>query len=170
MSSSITNQQQNDETNGRIYSRNVPQQVLQPYFDIKPISVSKCSVFPVFDTRSAQEHAFPTYNINTMFNPGNRKAPWSGFTNRVEDESILRNQIYPLQKSNAETTYVPSSTSDLYLPFIGQQQGQQQQGQQQQGQQQPFPYLEETYVPPNIVSHKPTDPLTFGNHTRNQLE
>jgi hypothetical protein len=158
---SITNQQQNDETNGRIYSRNVPQQMLQPYFDIKPASVSKCSVFPVFDTRSAQEHAFPTYNINTMFNPGNRKAPWSGFTSRVEDESILRNQIYPLQKSNAETTYVPSSTSDLYLPFIGQTQG--------QGQQH-FPYLEETYVPPNIVSHKPTDPLTFGNHTRTQLE
>jgi hypothetical protein len=94
-----------------------------------------------------------------MFNPGNRKAPWSGFTSRVEDESILRNQIYPLQKSNSETTYVPSSTSDLYLPFIGQTQGQQH-----------FPYLEETYVPPNIVSHKPTDPLTFGNHTRNQLE
>jgi len=102
-----------------------------------------------------------------MFNPGNRKAPWSGFTSRVEDESILRNQIYPLQKSNSETTYVPSSTSDLYLPFIGQTQGQQQG--QTQGQQH-FPYLEETYVPPNIVSHKPTDPLTFGNHTRTQLE
>ena len=156
----MSNKQINDETNTRIYTRNVPTQQLQPYFDIKPTSTGRCSVFPIADTREANNHTYPQYDINSVFNPGNRKAPWSGFSSRVMDESILRNQIYPLQKSNNETTYVPSSTSDLYVPLID-------------GSMvavQAFPLLSETYVPPVTVNPKPSDPLFFGNYTRYQLK
>lgn len=156
----MSNKQINDETNTRIYSRNVPTQPLQPYFDIKPTSTSSCSVFPIADIRAANNTTFPQYDINSTFNPGNRKAPWSGFSSRIMDESILRNQIYPLQKSNNETTYVPSSTSDLYVPLID-------------GSMvavEAFPLLSETYVPPVTVNPKPSDPLFFGNYTRYQMK
>ena len=156
----MSNKQINDETNTRIYTRNVPTQQLQPYFDIKPISTGCCTVFPIADIREANNHTYPRYDINTMFNPGDRQSPWSGFSSRIMDESILRNQIYPLQKSNNETTYVPSSTSDLYVPLID-------------GSTvavQAFPLLSETYVPTVTANPKPTDPLFFGNYTRYQLK
>ena len=157
--SNITNKQQNDETNDRIYTRNIPQQPLQPYLDIKPTSVSKCNVFPIFDRRAENVQSFPSYNIETTFNPGNRRAPWSGFSNKIGDESILRNQIHPLQKSNTATTYVPSSTSDLYIPSVSNSTQPVQQ----------FPLLSETYLPPAGITPKPKDPLLFGNYTRYQL-
>ena len=155
-------EQQNNETNDRIYTRNIPQKQLQPYFNITPTSTTKCSVFPIKDYRAPNEHSYPAYDITSTFNPGNRMAPWSGFSTKVGDESILRNQIFPLQRSNSENTYVPSSTSDLYVPLA--------ESAQQPQQQQPFPYLMETYVPPAVVQMKPKDPLLFGNHTRYQLE
>jgi hypothetical protein len=156
----MSNKQINDETNTRIYTRNIPTQQLQPYFDIKPMSTGRCSVFPIADIREPNNHTYPGYDINAVFNPGNRKAPWSGFSSKIMDESILRNQIYPLQKSNNATTYVPSSTSDLYVPLID-------------GATvavQAFPLLSETYVPPVTVNPKPVDPLFFGNYTRYQLK
>ena len=159
MSSNITNKQQNDETNDRIYTRNIPQQPLQPYLDIKPTSTSKCNVFPILDRREANVHSFPSYNIGTTFNPGNRRAPWSGFSNKVGDESILRNQIYPLQRNNTANTYIPSSSSDLYVPLVTEDTQQQQQ----------FPFLSASYLPPVAIEPKPKDPLLFGNHTRYQL-
>ena len=152
--------QQNDETNDRIYGRLIPQQVLQPHLDIKPVSTSRCSVFPVVDTRAELTHNFPIYNVG-MFNPGNRKGPWSGFSSRVEDESVLRNQVFPLQRSNTVNTYVPSSGSDLYVPLIDEG---------RVGSAQVHPLLAETYVPPPAILPKPKDPLLFGNHTRYQLE
>lgn len=157
--SNITNKQQNDETNYRIYTRNIPQQPLQPYLDIKPTSTSKCNVFPILDRREANVHSFPSYNIGTTFNPGNRMAPWSGFSNKVGDESILRNQIHPLQRSNTATTYIPSSASDLYTALSDNTVDSQQQ----------FPLISATYLPPVAIEPKPKDPHLFGNHTRYQL-
>ena len=151
--------QQNDETDNRIYSRYIPQQSLQPYLDIKPVSTTRCSVFPIVDTRPTMTYDFPIYNVG-MFNPGNRKGPWSGFSSRVEDESVLRNQVFPLQKSNTANTYVPSSGSDLYVPLMNE----------HTGSAQGHPLLSETYVPPPAILPKPKDPLLFGNHTRYQLE
>jgi len=155
----VTNQQ-NNETNDRMYARNLPTKSLQPYLDIKPKSTTRCSVFPILDRRIPNEHSFNTYDIKTTFNPGNRMAPWSGFVDKVGDESMLRNQIYPLEKSNSSTTYVPSSTSDLYVPHINP----------SDQRIQSFPFLSETYLPPIGAVPKPTDPLVFGNHTRYQLK
>jgi hypothetical protein len=154
----ITNKQ-NNETNTRIYTRNIPTQELQPYLDIKPMSTTRCSVFPILDQRQPNVHSYPTYNVGAVFNPGNRMAPWSGFSNKIGDESILRNQIYPLEKSNSNNVYVPSSKSDLYVPIINA----------DESRQQMFPLLSETYLPPAAVAPKPNDPLIFGNHTRYQL-
>jgi hypothetical protein len=103
------------ETNTRIYDRNIPSQILQPYIDVRPV-LTKYSYFPIVDPRKelhVQPLQVPTYNIHNVFNPGNTQSPWSGFASNVNVESELRNQIYALQKCS-QSVYVPSSKSDLY--------------------------------------------------------
>ena len=103
------------ETNSRIYDRNIPSKVLQPYIDVRPV-MTKYSYFPIVDPRKEVKVPLiqaPTYNIESVFNPGTREAPWSGFASNINKESELRNQIYALQKCS-QAVYAPSSSSDLY--------------------------------------------------------
>lgn len=104
-----------EETNTRIYDRNIPSQMLQPYIDVRPV-MTKYSHFPIVDPRKSINvplNQMPTYNVNKVFNPGNTTSPWSGFASNINKESELRNQIYALQKCS-QATYVPNSNSDLY--------------------------------------------------------
>ena len=104
-----------EETNTRIYDRNIPSQMLQPYIDVRPV-MTKYSYFPIVDPRknnSVPLTVQPTFNPHAVFNPGNTTSPWSGFASNVNTESELRNQIYALQKCS-QSVYVPSSKSDLY--------------------------------------------------------
>lgn len=104
-----------NQTNNRIYDRNIPSQMLQPYIDVRPV-MTKYSYFPIVDPRkriSVPLIQQPTFNIQQTFNPGNAQAPWSGFASNVNTESVLRNQVYALQKCS-QAVYVPNSTSDLY--------------------------------------------------------
>lgn len=111
----ICNSKVHLQTNERLYNRNVPSQMLQPYLDVRPV-MTKYAYFPIVEPRkqiTVPLQQMPTYNVNTVFNPGNATAPWSGFASNVNKESELRNQIYALQKCS-QAAYVPSSTSDLY--------------------------------------------------------
>jgi hypothetical protein len=108
-----------DQTNTRIYDRNIPSQVLQPSIDVRPV-MTKYSHLPIVDPRKKPTSPLmqmPKYNQHNTFNPGN-SAPRSGF--KVNVESELRNQIYALQKCS-QATYVPSSRSDLYQVNMRQQ-------------------------------------------------
>jgi hypothetical protein len=103
------------DTNQRIYSRNIPSQMLQPYLDVRP-AMSKYSYFPIVEPRAKINvplQQIPTYNVHNVFNPGNTQSPWSGFSTNINIESELRNQIYAIQKCS-QATYVPKSNSDLY--------------------------------------------------------
>ena len=103
------------ETNTRIYDRNIPSQPLQPYVNVRPV-MTKYSYFPIVDPRKENHVPLikqPTFNPHTVFNPGNAQSPWSGFASNINKESELRNQIYALQKCS-QAVYVPNSTSDLY--------------------------------------------------------
>jgi len=103
------------QTNHRIYDRNIPSQILQPYIDVRPV-LTKYSYFPIVDPRKPTNVPLiqlPTYNVHNVFNPGNTQSPWSGFATNINKESELRNQIYALQKCS-QATYVPRSSSDLY--------------------------------------------------------
>ena len=104
-----------EQTNTRIYDRNIPSQMLQPYLDVRPV-MTKYSYLPIVDPRkelNVKMTQMPTYNSQVVFNPGNTQSPWSGFASNVNLESELRNQIFALQKCN-QAAYVPSSNSDLY--------------------------------------------------------
>jgi hypothetical protein len=103
------------QTNARIYDRNIPSKILQPYVDVRPV-MTKYSYFPIVDPRKEVQVPLvqlPTYNVHSVFNPGNTESPWSGFASNINKESELRNQIYALQKCS-QAVYVPSSNSDLY--------------------------------------------------------
>jgi hypothetical protein len=102
-------------TNERIYNRNIPSQLLQPYIDVRPV-MTKYSYFPIVDPRKQTNislQQMPSYNVEKVFNPGNTRSPWNGFASNINKESELRNQIYALQKCS-QSVYVPNSTSDLY--------------------------------------------------------
>ena len=99
----------------RTYTRNIPSQPLQPYLDARPV-LTKYSLLPVVDPRKHIDTPLiqrATYNVDTIFNPGNDFGPWSGFATNVNQESELRGQLYALQ-SCSQSVYVPSSQSDLY--------------------------------------------------------
>ena len=153
------------DTNNRIYDRNVPFAMLQPYINVRPVS-TKYSIMPIIDPRkmlNVKMPIMPTYNPERTFNPGNDSGPWSGFASGINVESELRNQIYALQKCS-QSVYVPNSTSDLY----------QYQFQPKTVVNQPFPDLfsEQTFCPfnPNegniqeAVFHNPTRLLTLDAH------
>jgi len=104
-----------EQTNTRIYNRNIPSQMLQPYLDVRPV-MTKYSYLPIVDPRkelNVKLTQMPTFNPHTKFNPGNTQSPWSGFASSINVESELRNQIYALQKCS-QAVYVPNSNSDLY--------------------------------------------------------
>jgi hypothetical protein len=104
--------------NSRIYDRNIPSQMLQPYISVRPV-MTKYSFMPIVDPRkelSVKLEQQPTYNSNIVFNPGNDMAPWSGYSSGINVESELRGQIYALQKCD-QAVYVPNISihSSLYL-------------------------------------------------------
>ena len=127
------------------------------------------------------------YNTNTAntFNPGDRKGAWSGFTANVNTESILRNQVYALQKA-PQAQYAPNSTSDLYNSTVPVTHTSSAQGL--------FPNLFDAHLVPNksqnarnttnsenvkevAPDQAPFEPISinlgnklFNNHTRQQLK
>jgi len=104
-----------EQTNTRIYNRNLPSHILQPYLDVRPV-MTKYSYFPIVDPRAQPTvplNIQPTFNVHKTFNPGNTFSPWSGYASNINTESELKNQIYALQKCS-QSVYVPSSKSDLY--------------------------------------------------------
>lgn len=104
-----------NQTNRRISDRNIPSHQLQPYLTLRPV-MTKYSYLPIVDPRARATTSFiqqPTYNVHQVFNPGNAMAPWSGFAANINTESVLRNQVYALQKCS-QAVYVPSTQSDLY--------------------------------------------------------
>ena len=52
------------------------------------------------------------YNLDVNFHPS--RAPFNGYMRKVDDESKLRNIIFPLQDC-PQSKFIPSSISDLYI-------------------------------------------------------
>lgn len=108
-----------NDINNRIASRNIPSATLQETFDPRPV-ITRCTHMSLTDKREESNIPItkkPVYNINKTFNPGNSKAPWSGYANNVSLESSLRNQFFALQKCE-QSEWVPSTNSDLYSALV----------------------------------------------------
>jgi hypothetical protein len=155
------NLNRNEELNQRISNRNIPSGYLDAKFSPRPVS-TKYSLLPVVDQYKKANTPIITsapYNIGKTFNPGNAQGPWSGFATNVDVESVLRNEAFAIQYCD-QSTYVPSSNSDLYNVEV-----------QGQSIQQPFPGL---FSVPSLAPFNP-NPMglgsdVFNNYTRQQLK
>ena len=109
----VCNMDRVDVLNQRILERNIPSCNLDILLGSRPQPTKY--TFPIITNESKQCSNIITtsYNITKCFNPGTTKGPWSGYVTKVNDESVLRNQIFALQKS-PQSVYVPNSNSDLY--------------------------------------------------------
>ena len=150
------------EINQRISERNIPSSALRPAFNMRPLS-SKYAMMPIIETRPVPTvpiSAYQQYTTESVFNPGNAKAPWRGWAERVNVESSLRNQFFALQR-NDRTEFVPNSNSDLYnVTVIA------------RDVEQPNPYLFDngaTDFAPMNPNPNNLGKLTFENSTRFQL-
>jgi len=150
-----------DELNNRIAERNIPSKELQPQYSIRPTS-TKYGYMPILDQYNKSSiplNSYTPYSTKTVFNPGNAKAPWNGFSNNINIESKLRNQFFALQKCE-QSEFVTSSTSDLYQTKIDYT---------QQKQTHPLLFDKPDLAPFNPNIHNLGGSL-FNNHTRYQIK
>ena len=161
----ICNMDRTDEINQRILARNYASCNLDILFGSRPQSTKY--TFPIItnDDKQCSNIIKTTFNTTKCFNPGTAKGPWSGCITKVNDESVLRNQIFALQNS-PQSVYIPNSKSDLYNQNVPQNGP--------NNVEQLFPNLFNN----NINQHKEENTNNLGNignnlfnnHTRQQLK
>jgi len=158
-------QDRTDELNYRLLERDVSDKPLAPNFSPRPV-LSRYTRFPMIDAHKPANIPIKSnynYSLSDNFTPPVMKTgPVNGFINNVQDESILRNQIYPLSK-NDDNEYVPSSNSDLYKVEIPSKMSVQ-----------PYPGLFNSSnfsqeLHPNVRDQSSIGMNTFHNNTRTQL-
>lgn len=115
----IQNTERVDELNERLFNRNVSIRPVNSLLSVRA-TPTKYVKMPIVNMRSPAKtqcpHILP-FNVHKQFFPGNTKSPWDGYN--VDNETILRNQTFALQKCD-QREYVPSSTSDLYAKTVPQ--------------------------------------------------
>ena len=164
----ICNTAYDNQLNERILERNVPSSNLDILYSFRP-QQTKYTKLPVLDnTQCTNYNNNLPYDITQNFYPGTTNGPLSGFISKINDESILRNQIYALQKF-PQANYTPSSKSDLYNNTISQNFNTNNNASQL------FPGLFENSLEPNTINSniKNLENLgnnLFNNHTRQQLK
>jgi hypothetical protein len=105
-----------EELNQRISHRNIPSETLTPNYDPRPIS-TKYSKMAILDhnkrIKTKLQDTNTPYSTTNTFNPGDRRAHWSGFASNVHLESELRNQ-HRILGCSEKNIYIPSEGSDLF--------------------------------------------------------
>ena len=96
--------------NKRVYSN----EKLPVSFDPRPVATNRVH-FPMLDARKKSNVALENrgfFDSQRIFSPGDL-APFNGYMSKVDDESKLRNIIFPMQKG-VQSKFIPNSNSDLY--------------------------------------------------------
>lgn len=103
-----------EEINVRISSRNIPSTNLPPCLSDIPQS-TKYTTFPVNNNiNSNNTYSVPlNFSVDNIFLPGDRNGPYYGFSNKINDESYLRNQFFARQ-DYIQSQWIPDSNSELY--------------------------------------------------------
>jgi len=92
----------NDELNSRIFERNNISNNLNIRFDPRSLS-----------TKYTLPQSIDELNKFKTLTSDNKIGSLDEYAEKINDESILRNQIYPLQNSSTNQ-YIPDKNSDLY--------------------------------------------------------
>lgn len=159
----ICNIARTNELNRRINKRMYADEKLPVSFSPRPVTTNRVQ-FPMLDCRKKSSIKLENRGIfdeQRVFAPTNL-APFNGYMNKVDDESKLRNIIFPLQKG-IQSKFVPNSTSDLYSSeiFIA--------GRKEYN---PYPRLfkQEKFSPVTPCNTDQIGFKTFNNHTRQQTK
>jgi len=156
-----------EDLNTRISKRNYADHALPPNFSPMPVQ-TRFVKFPALDIYRkpiVQIEGNYDYGLETNFTPPLMSVgPVSGFLNRVNTESNLRNQYFALQKGAGQGVYIPDKNSDLYRVYLPYTEGEQ-----------THPLLFENMpldqtVHPNVVSEPNVGADLFNNNTRTQLK
>lgn len=110
-----------DDINRRINTRIIPDSILQPNFDPRPVS-TKYSIFPIIDRvkePTVDKEKYEKYNLSGNFNPGNDRAPVNGFLENVNIESELRGNLYKLTGGDLGHKFIPARHGPLYKHNVG---------------------------------------------------
>lgn len=102
------------QINRKSYAHQVLSQPIEYKFDPRPEETRHVK-FPALVNRSNFNQIKP--NTQMAYVPNAQQGTFVGFSSRIDDETILRNQTFALQKSD-HAVYVPSSNSDLYVDSI----------------------------------------------------
>ena len=94
------NLERTEELNNRIFERNITMKHYNPVFERQPQS-TKYQKFPITQ---------PFINDEITIGHGTK---WTEYSENVNRESVLRNQLYPRSNSTS-SHYIPSSESELY--------------------------------------------------------
>jgi len=111
---SICNINRTHDLDKRIEKRFYPDRALQMEYSVRPTKTRQV-LFPILDCHKACFNDVQNNGIHDPmkhFSPGDR-APFNGYMNKIDDESKLRNIIFPLQRG-VQSKYIPSSESDLF--------------------------------------------------------
>jgi len=106
-----------DEIDQRIYERNLSDVRLPPSFDPRPRETRHDTLQGMGANKvssSRRPPLFQKYEPMTHFAPIQSDGPSQTFFENINVESHLRNQFFALQKGAIQSTYIPSSISDLY--------------------------------------------------------
>ena len=98
------------QTNERIYARNVPPVTLDNPISFRPV-ITRYTIVPKPLPMPYTGNNDPPFSVSTTFNPGDRQSPWIGYKNAIDAESTLRDQLTNL---GAQKKYVPNIMGDLY--------------------------------------------------------
>ena len=143
-----------------ISKRNIPSKTLESSYMCHPASTRKV-LMPMIDCRKVskvEKAKHSIYHPSKTFNPG-QSAPYSGYAESIDHESLLFNRFAPLQRGG-QHDFIPSSKSELYK------------NQDYSNQQSvPFQYLNKTeyFNPFNPNTCNLANNL-FQNHTRQQTK
>lgn len=147
----------------RMNSRRYPSDPLPVGFNPVP-SRTRMVQFPLLDCRKKATVEIENRGIfceKRTFAPGNL-APFNGYMKKVDDESRLRNIIFPMQKG-LHSKFIPGLTSDLYInEYLVK-------GREEQN---PYGLLfhKETFNPVIPCNTNDIGFETFHNHTRQQTK
>ena len=104
-----------EEINDRILRRDLLTHTLEPVYDPRPVG-TKGGFMPVIATKQEAKERYiqyDEYDNSRMFAPITRQMPFRSYVRNINDEHVLRNQIFAHQRCESGV-YVPGSDSDLY--------------------------------------------------------
>lgn len=107
------------DINRGVYERNLPSEMMYGQISFRP-APTKYVLLQDMINNPMEKITSPTiqneYSVSSVFNPGDRKAPWVGFSGNIDTESTLRNQFMALSR-NDRAQWMPGSRSDMYREY-----------------------------------------------------